>query len=668
MKFKFVIYLLLLSVLSSKAAYFKFVPIVLTQPDKTVINCYASGDEFYHWLHDEDGYTIIQSEGDGYYYYAVKEGENLVPSQVRVGSKIKSALNVTPWLKVSVARYNVLRQEGPSVINKTMGLSKGVLSNIVIYVRFKNEVEFTKTRATFNTMLNNASVSSLKGYYNEVSYGKLSLESNQYPVCDLTTNLSYQDINERGYYSPYNAVTNPIGYNNDNGDREQSLVERVINAVKSQIPSNMVIDANNDGNVDNVTIVVHGNADGWGKLLWPHQWSLYMKTVYINTKRVSNYIFITENMFDVKTMCHEMFHVIGAPDLYHYTDNGMSPAGNWDLMEQGSGHMLAFMKWKYSGNEWINSIPEITRSGDYGIKPLTGTVRNCYKIKSPNSSTEYYVLEFRKKTGLYEGNLPSSGMIITRINTLANGNGNGPPDEVYVVRPNGTTSSNGDVSIANFISVSGRNTFNSTSNPKCFLSDGSDAGINITNIAMATDSVRFHVEISKPPVNPMPADKTTGIGIDTVLAWENGSPTIPVINYKVYFGTATNPTTLVAQTTEAKFDPGTLLSYKIYYWKVNAVTSYGEAEGPIWRFLTSKVTSVEEDISNSDKINISPNPVQESLNITGIQPKETAEIYNLLGTRVFAGQVYQTLNVSYLPKGMYILKIKGYSPISFIKE
>ncbi len=73
---------------------------------------------------------------------------------------------------------------------------------------------------------------------------------------------------------------------------------------------------------------------------------------------------------EVKIICHEMFHALGAPDLYHYYDNQeISPVGPWDLMESGFGHMGAHMKWKYAGGEWVTSIPEITTSGNYSLNP-----------------------------------------------------------------------------------------------------------------------------------------------------------------------------------------------------------------------------------------------------------------------------------------------------------
>ena len=52
-------------------AYLENIPVELTQPNGTIINCLTSGDEYYHYLHDNSGYTILQNQEDGFYYYAV---------------------------------------------------------------------------------------------------------------------------------------------------------------------------------------------------------------------------------------------------------------------------------------------------------------------------------------------------------------------------------------------------------------------------------------------------------------------------------------------------------------------------------------------------------------------------------------------------------------------
>ena len=107
-------------------------------------------------------------------------------------------------------------------------------------------------------------------------------------------------------------------------------------------------------------------------------------------------------------------------------------------------HMGAYMKYRYLG--WIASIPQITTSGTYSLQPLISATNNCYRIASPNSTTEYFVLEYRRKTGTFESSVPGSGLIVYRIDTAVNdgsGNRNGPPDEVYIYRPGGSPTANG---------------------------------------------------------------------------------------------------------------------------------------------------------------------------------------------------------------------------------
>ena len=59
------------------------VPVELHQPDGTTLYCFASGDEYYSRLHDSDDYTITQSDEDGFYYYALLEDGDIVPSTLR---------------------------------------------------------------------------------------------------------------------------------------------------------------------------------------------------------------------------------------------------------------------------------------------------------------------------------------------------------------------------------------------------------------------------------------------------------------------------------------------------------------------------------------------------------------------------------------------------------
>ena len=55
----------LLSFTFLHSAYLRDVPVTLIQPDGSNLECFVTGDEFYNSFHDQDGYTIIQSDDDG---------------------------------------------------------------------------------------------------------------------------------------------------------------------------------------------------------------------------------------------------------------------------------------------------------------------------------------------------------------------------------------------------------------------------------------------------------------------------------------------------------------------------------------------------------------------------------------------------------------------------
>ncbi|NVN95333.1 MAG: M6 family metalloprotease domain-containing protein [Bacteroidetes bacterium] len=528
MKKVLLIFSLIFAYSITNAAYFEKLPYTITQPNGKTINCFVSGDEFFNWLHDADGYTIIQAS-NGYYYYAEQDGDLLKPSVYLAEIRNLSLTGLKKWAKISEKEYQRRRETmfAPEK-NRKGGPSRaphiGSLNNIVVYIRFSDNNEFTTSRQTYDNKFNLLTGNSLKAYYKEVSYDNLTINSTHYPACALTTNLSYQDANARGYYEPYNAVSNPIGYTGttDQRIREHTLLANAINWINSNsaVPSSINIDGDGDGNVDNVCFIIRGNNGAWNDLLWAHRWSLTSQTVFLNGKRVYDYTFQPESQVSVNTLCHEMFHALGAPDLYHYTNQGaISPAGPWDIMDGGNGHMLAYMKWKYTDYSWISSIPEITVTGTYTLNPLTSPTNNCYKIASPNYTGEYFMVEYRNQSGTFESNIPGSGLIVYRINPSIDGNSNGPPDEVYVYRPGGTATTNGNLSNAYFSSTVGRTIMNDTTNPSSFLQNGNTGGLKISNITTAGSTISFDVAL--PCIQP-----TSKASLFTVSDLTNNSMTI----------------------------------------------------------------------------------------------------------------------------------------------
>ena len=488
------------------AAYLKDVPQELHQPDGTVIQCLADGDEFCHWLHDADGYTIICDPVTGYWVYARQAEGLLMPTETVVGKGSPAAAGLLKGVMVSKERYDSLRSArlggSPARVNEIAAApSEGFLNNVVIFIRFSDELEYTTGISTYEDMFNGSGPESIsmKNYFWEASYSQISISSTFYPIPDGTAIVSYQDTHPRAYYRPYNEKTNPDGYRTDSqaGNREQQLIKAAVTAVGPQVPPELNIDVNNDGKVDNVCFVVSGNPEGWSELLWPHMWSLYQTQAFINGKKVATYDFQLAGDLrngGTATLCHEMFHSLGSPDLYHYSYDGMTPVYTWDVMEYTTyppQHMGAYMKYRYG--HWISSIPEIATPGTYTLNPITSSTGNCFKVASPNSSTEFFIIEYRRKGGIFEKGIPGSGLLVYRIDTKRDGYGNagGPPDEVWLYRPGGAVDSNGNPSQANLSSDACRAGMNDGTRTAPFLSDGEPGGLQIGNVGTAGDTISF---------------------------------------------------------------------------------------------------------------------------------------------------------------------------------
>ena len=82
--------------------------------------------------------------------------------------------------------------------------------------------------------------------------------------------------------------------------------------------------------------------------------------------------------------------------------------------------------------------------------------------------------------------------------------------------------------------------------------------------------------------NPNPANGAANININVVISWAPGAR---AESHDIYFGTQ-SPGTFQRNQTETTFAPGTLLSGKTYYWRIDEVNFYGKTTGTVWSFKT----------------------------------------------------------------------------------
>ncbi|MCL2414289.1 MAG: M6 family metalloprotease domain-containing protein [Bacteroidales bacterium] len=507
---KFFTLLLLIFAVSftAKSALLFDVPQIVVQPNGDTIHLFASGDEFFNRLHDENGFTIIQGD-DGWFYYAEESNGRIVASPHKIRTVRPQEKGLKPNLRISGTEHfsrrdvMVARRAGAERIPNTIG----VIDAIAIYIRFSDDPEFTRESITQIQNNFNSDTNSLRNYFRRVSYGKLDIRTTHIPANPLGSQItSFVASQPRNHFRPHNETTNPAGYRNDTErqQREWQLLRDAINWARtyhSHLLQGLNLDNNGDGFADMVNFVIQGSPEGWSDLLWPHKWALQtvggvnFETYITNNIRVRTYTFNIETQTSVRVLSHEAFHVLGAPDLYHYNEDfrHLNPVGRWDIMEHGAGHMLTHMKIRYGG--WISDVPVITEAGTFTLLPQgRHSTRNVFRIDG--NSQEHFLLEHRQLTDdVFEMNLPGSGLIVTRINRNMTGNAQYNAtsilNEVYVLRPGGSVGTNGAINNANLSDRVGRTGVSRYHATRPFFSNGTTADFTIFDIVDHGDSITF---------------------------------------------------------------------------------------------------------------------------------------------------------------------------------
>lgn len=391
------------------------------------------------------------------------------------------------------------------------------LTNLVIFIRFADDPEFTESLAPIDQMFNDSTPNNISvyNYYNAMTYGKINYHTIYTNDIQNSSIVSYQDSKPRSYYQPY-SETNPDGYPPQTmgitNPRETELLVRVMRYVDSLhlIDNDVNLDGNNDGMIDNISFIIKGNVGNWNDLLWPHM-NFFGTEAYqlsINGKIPSAYNFEFANSgpyFTANVFSHEMGHSLGIPDYYHYYHyNNVTPVGLWDQMAQNNLQQVStIIKYKFLGI--VDEPAEITVDGHYVLNSNSSSDhQNCYFIRSAIDPNQWFTLEFRNCDDFME-NTPQSGVVIGRwyddvdLYSLYDA-GNGyfdffeKPHTYWVFRPNSSIDTiNGNLNFAAF-GNGNRRAFGPSTNPHPFLIDGTpETSFEITNIQYSGNQASFDV-------------------------------------------------------------------------------------------------------------------------------------------------------------------------------
>lgn len=239
-------------------------------------------------------------------------------------------------------------------------------------------------------------------------------------------------------------VKMPSGYAYYGGDSDDgvtdvnvgSMLVSAINMVEGQV-NWADYDWNGDNEVEQVYFIYAGGGQATGagdNTIWPHKFNLrYHKAagyrpvvrngITIDTYACSNETNQYGRTAGIGTLCHEFSHCLGLPDIYDTSGNSGNAAtfygmGNWDIMNSGSynndGYTPAgYTSWERMMAGWLEPA-ELT--GDAVVEGMTplGEGGQSYVIYNPGFRNEYYMLEYRTRSG-WDRYIPGEGMLILHV-------------------------------------------------------------------------------------------------------------------------------------------------------------------------------------------------------------------------------------------------------------
>ncbi len=338
-------------------------------------------------------------------------------------------------------------------------------------------------------MYNGTSPRSATNYLNTISYGKLRVNN---------ILVNYSGDGDTAAIIPIELPYNMSQA--DTGDIDGQIIRYVLNNIS--VSSTVNLDMNNDGCVDNLTIILRGGDrnSSSGTTMVNHKSDFGDPSVKLNGKSIGTYNML--NTYGLSgqesgVICHEFLHSLGFADLYNTTDT-VGPVYFWDIMASaniGMSWPLAYTRMYFRG--WVD-IDEVTESTSLTLDLQSKKNGNvAYILKSPINEQELFVVEFRQKSwgiDTLDRHIGESGVIVYRVDTtveaLSNYYGK---TAIYVFRPD---SRNGDseqlrmwnaaLSVENGRTSIGSSDMDATLEDGALtFSDGSNSGIVISNVSSA---------------------------------------------------------------------------------------------------------------------------------------------------------------------------------------
>ena len=413
-------------------------PVNIIQPDGSKITILLKGDEHFHYTQTTDGFIITRNTKGIYEYADIDTSNEIKPSGVKAKNEnerdAKDIQYIQALKKGKILERLLLNQN--SAVSKQLSIQNASLMSatttapligtrkvLCILIGYQDK-PFSKTQTQFNNLMNQVGYNvspasgSVRDFYLENSYGQLNLE--------ITVVGPYTADHNMHYY----------GENASNGD-DKNAKDLIIEAVQKANPAvNYAdFDNDNDGYVDGVHVIFAGygeeNPGAPNDAIWSHKSTIPDLT--LDGKKISAYSCSPElrhswgsDITGIGVICHEMGHVLGAPDFYdtNYATGGQyQGTGLWDIMARGATdgsraedippHHNPYTKTQIFKWATAQSLPADNTL--VNLEPASSSSNSFYKIDT-NTSGEYFLIENRQLQG-FDRYLPGHGMMIYHVDS-----------------------------------------------------------------------------------------------------------------------------------------------------------------------------------------------------------------------------------------------------------
>jgi len=486
-------------------------PETVTQPNGTTFEARQWGDARRHGWETTDGYTIVQSNESGWWYYAHEVDGSLAATDRRVG--LDSPGDLDRHVRPTAEKPQSAPSTSPdSTVQGSFEQSPGTASgqtDVPIPLLFANfaDTEPAYSAASFADLYFGSDPDEATGpgsfreYFLEASDGRVNFTAGPGLVGWFDTDTTHDEAGA------------------DYGAARDYAAEAVRTADDTTDFSKY--DHDGDGYV-RVAILHPGPGEevsGDSTDIWSHRWEFRTPIDTDDGVAVTGYSLQPETVPSgeqntIGVMAHETGHLIfDWPDLY--PQDGSPGIDNWGLMGGGSYGGLTRSGdspvhptvWTKRVRGWTET-PRIAPSDQPGILPPSSSVNDFYRLGDDSTTSGYhFLLSFRADEGFDQG--------------LFRYRSSKEPGLVAWRTDNSGVSNGGDLDQTLYPGTGG--TFEGASCADC------QSGVSLTNITQVHDSVVFNdpprrsLDAGESAVYAVPVDTTLPDGRTVSATWRLSS-------------------------------------------------------------------------------------------------------------------------------------------------